>query len=766
VFESRRGRHFNSIVRPFRFVTGPPTSRDSASSARLALGDSGLDMPDIRSAFRDAFAGAVSSVLSIAYCLSYAALIFSGPLAPWLSYGVAVAFLSSAVGAAAVALRSSFPFAIGGPDTSTSAVMATLIAVTAAQLAAAGNPHLLPATLIVMALATTLTGAVLSLLGFSRAGRAIRFVPYPVIGGFLAATGALMILGACQVITGHKVNWTDLAALAGHGGLAKIGAGVALAAVLELFLSRSRDVLIMPGVLLAAIVGTHLVLWLLHQPLATAQAAGWMFTPAPAAALHLPLAPAELAVFPWKMLPSLSGELFAVIFVTTITLLLNTSGIEIATKHEADIERELRAVGLANLLSGVLGGFVSCLALSRTTLARTAGAHGRLAGLTLAAISAALLVVDPAFLGYVPKFVLGGLLIFTGGRLMARWVITTARQLLPLEYVSLLVIALAILVFGYIAGMGIGIVIGCLTFAFSVSRVNAIKFSFDNTEYRSSLDRSPEELALLAAHGREIQGMTLQSYLFFGSANRLYVRVKQLLAEQPECCFLLFDFRLVTGLDSSAIYSFSQIRDAADEHGARIMLVNLTPELARVFHVARFVDGGVLVSATLDKALEHCEEQVIAAHKPAGSEARSLRAWLTQALNDPDLAERLADDCARREFAEGAVIARQGENATSMHFILEGRVGVILEQEDGRSLRVRSLGPQTTIGEMGLIAHKPRSGTIKAEAASILYELPLAAYERIRRENPALGQALLAYVTEVMAERLSFANRVIGVLQR
>src|ERR1700761_709031 len=136
-------------------------------------GFEGQGMPDIQSGFRDAFAGAISSVLSIAYCLSYAALIFSGPLAPYLSYGVAVAFLSSALGAGAVALRSSFPFAIGGPDTSTSAVMATLISLTAAQLVAANNPHLLPATLVVMALATTLTGAVLSLLGFSRAGRAI-----------------------------------------------------------------------------------------------------------------------------------------------------------------------------------------------------------------------------------------------------------------------------------------------------------------------------------------------------------------------------------------------------------------------------------------------------------------------------------------------------------------------------------------------------------------------------------------------------------------
>ena len=723
-------------------------------------------MSDIRAGLRDAFAGAVSSILSIAYCLSYAALIFSGPLSPWLSYGVAVAFLSSALGAAAVALRSSFPFGIGGPDTSTSAVVATLVSVTAARLAAANNPHLLPATLIVMALATILTGAVMSLLGLTRAGRAIRFVPYPVIGGFLAATGALMILGACQVITGQKVNWLNLAALSAHAGLAKIAAGVAVAVVLELFLARSRNVLIMPGVLLAAILGTHLVLFALHEPLALAQAGGWMFTPAPAAALHLPLVPAELGAFPWKMLPGLSGELFAVVFVATVTVLLNTSGIEIATRHEADIERELRAVGLANLLSGILGGFVGSLALARTSLARAAGATGRLAGLTLAAISAALLVVDPSFLAYVPKFALGGLLIFTGGRLLARWVITTARQLLPLEYASLLVIALMILAWGYIAGMAIGIVIGCLTFAFSASRVNAVKFSFDNTEYRSSLDRSSEELVLLARHGSEIQGMALQSYLFFGSANRLYVRVKQLLSEHPQCRFLLFDFRLVTGLDSSATYSFSQIRDAADDKGARIVLVNLTPELERIFRVARLLDGGVRVAATLDKALEHCEEEVIATHKSHAREAQSWRAWLTQALSDPAMAEQLVQNCARREFAEGALIARQGEDATSMHFILEGRVGVILEQEDGRALRVRSLGPKTTIGEMGLIAKKPRSGTLKAEAASVLYELPLEAYERIRRENPALGQALLAYVTEVMAERLSFANRVIGVLQR
>src|SRR5471032_2349704 len=89
-----------------------------------------------RAALRDMFAGTVCSGLSITYGLSFAALIFSGPLAPWLSYGIAVTFLSAAAGAAIVAWRSSFPFAIGGPDNATSAVVAALVTALVARIAA------------------------------------------------------------------------------------------------------------------------------------------------------------------------------------------------------------------------------------------------------------------------------------------------------------------------------------------------------------------------------------------------------------------------------------------------------------------------------------------------------------------------------------------------------------------------------------------------------------------------------------------------------
>ncbi len=718
-----------------------------------------------RAALSDVFAGSICSILSTAYCLSYAALIFAGPLDHVLAYGVAVTFLSAAVGGLIVALRSSLPFAIAGPDSSISVVLAAMVATVVQRLVHGGADPLVP-TLIALALTTVLTGLLLCVLGFTHAGRAIRFVPFPVIGGFLGATGWLMITGAVQVVTDQRPVIINLGTFIDGATMAKLAAAAVVGVVLHLALRRSKGPFVMPAVLLAAFAATYLVLPLIGSTIAAAQVQGWMFHPQLAADLISPWQLGTLQSFSWTSLPALAGDLLAVMFVTVINFLLNTTGIEIATRTEANIDRDLNVLGVANIVSAAFGGYVSCTSLSRSILVRTAGGSGRIAGVTVAAISAALLFAGPSLVGYVPKYALGGLLLFLGGGLVYQWLIQSSWQLQRIDYLSLLAVALLIINWGFIAGIVTGVVIGCATFAFSVSRVNAIRFSFDGSEYRSSLDRGAQEQSLLANHGREIQGMALQSYLFFGSTNRLYQHVKALLAQHRKCRFLIFDFHRVTGIDSSATQSFAQIKQAAGETGAHIVLVKLTPELERVFRIAGFISDDVIVASDLDRALESCEQAIIDAHLAEVTDQRSLRAWLGEALGDAQLADRLAEYCRRLEVKTGDILARQGEPAASMHFILEGRVGIIVDLSEGRTARVRSLGRHTTVGEMGLITRSPRSATIQAEAPSVLYELDAAAFELIKSEQPTLSQALLAYIIRVMTERLSFANRLIGVLQR
>ncbi len=736
------------------------TALQSGPLVRLIRG--GLNKPLAHAAV----AGIVVGIFSILFYVSYAALIFSGPLAPWLAYGLTATFITGAIGGALTSWRSSLPFAIGGPDGSTCAVIAALVGTLTLRLQSNGFAvDLLTTTLVVLALSAALTGLLLCGLGLARLGRAIRFIPYPVIGGFLGASACLMLAGVFRILAGYPLNAANIAHLFDAAAAEKLAAGIAVAAFLLVGRKYWKSPLAMPAQLLVGIVGFYVVLLVFRIPIADAQDQRWMFT-MPSARAFAPPWTLTFAHVPWSALPELGADFIAVTFVGTISILLNITSLEMSTKREAVLDRELKLQGVANLLCAGLGGYVSCLTSTRSRLNFVLGRGSRISGAMIAAMSAAAVFVNPVFLGYMPKCVLGGLLVTIGYDSAKRWLFNSARQLARIEYLSLLAIALIIIGWGFLPGVSIGVIFGCATFALSAGRINVVKLAFDGSEYRSSLDRGPQELALLAAHGRELQGLRLQSYLFFGSANRLYEQVKLLLAERPECRFLLFDFRLVTGLDSSAVHSFTQIKEAAEVMGGSLVLVHLTPAIEKAFADNHVIGKSTVTFPEIDRALEFCENAVIAAHSKADSGARSLRDWLAEALGDAVFADILADSCERYDFAPGDVVAHQGGPSDSMHFIVDGRVGIMVKLEDGSAIRVRSLGRHTTIGEMGLFTGRPRSATVQAELASVAYELKADAFERLKVEHPALVQALLTYVIGLMAERLSFASRVIGVLQR
>ena len=79
---------------------------------------------------------------------------------------------------------------------------------------------------------------------------------------------------------------------------------------------------------------------------------------------------------------------------------------------------------------------------------------------------------------------------------------------------------------------------------------------------------------------------------------------------------------------------------------------------------------------------------------------------------------------------------------------------------------MRSLGRYTTIGEMGLVSQHRAAPQSRPRSPSVLYVLSTHQFEAIKADAPALSQKLLTYFVSVMAERLSFANRMIAVLRR
>src|SRR5258707_7532424 len=161
--------HKNNPV-PARRCRLPLTAAVGANLRVVSYG------PKLRRALHDVLGGSAASVLTITFGLSYALLIFAGPLAPYLSYGVAATFISSAVLAATIALGSSLPFAVAGPESSTAA-MTGILASSLVERMAATDPSaaLLAPGLITLGLSAVITGIVLCSLLVTRMCRAIRY---------------------------------------------------------------------------------------------------------------------------------------------------------------------------------------------------------------------------------------------------------------------------------------------------------------------------------------------------------------------------------------------------------------------------------------------------------------------------------------------------------------------------------------------------------------------------------------------------------------
>src|SRR5262249_8395373 len=153
--------------------------------------------------------------------------------------------------------------------------------------------------------------------------------------------------------------------------------------------------------------------------------------------------------------------------------------------------------------------------------------------------------------------------------------------------------------------------------------------------------------------------------------------------------------------------------------------VHLSGATEKVLRSSDFISKEVSIVPEIDHALEWCENEIIAQHQDRSQEEADLRGWFTGILGNEEDADELIRRSERCEVEAGDVLVRAGEAADSMHFILDGRVGVMITLDHGGTSRVRSLGRYTTIGEMGLVMRAPRSATIQAELESTLYVLSL-----------------------------------------
>ena len=225
-----------------------------------------------------AVAALLVGLMAVALAISAATVIFHGPLAAHLALGIALVLAGGMV-MALVSARLERAGGLCQPQASIAVILALQSAAIVAGLPDPGSERGFATTAVFVAAATLATGGAAWLLGRARLGGFVRFIPFPVVAGFLAATGYLMVVGALATMVGWPVGLWSLGVLLESGNPARWAPWSAAALAIAVTMRWTGRPFVLPAGLALAGLGFYLALPALGLDLADARAAGLLLGP-------------------------------------------------------------------------------------------------------------------------------------------------------------------------------------------------------------------------------------------------------------------------------------------------------------------------------------------------------------------------------------------------------------------------------------------------------------------------------------------------------
>jgi len=717
--------------------------------------------------------GLVVGLVEVIIAISFAALIYAGELSSYVANGIGFALIGAIITGVVVVLMTSLPGTISGNQDAPAAIMAVMSAAIVASMPGnATGLETFVTVAVAIALATLLCGIFLLGLGYFNLGGLVRFLPYPVVGGFLAGTGWLLVTGSISMMTNITPNLLGQSTLFQAEILLRWLPGLIFAITLMVILKQYNHFLLLLGLVLGAIIIFYLVVWLTGFSIAEVSTQGWLLGPFPEGNLLRPLPLSALAQVNWKLVLAQTGSIVIVLIISAMSLLLNASGLELAVEKDMDLNHELRAAGTGNLFAGLFFGLVGFHQLSLSAMNLKLGAQTRLTGLFAAGVCLAAFVVRTNFISLFPKFVLGGLLLFLGLTFLYEWVYETWYKLPKADYFVILLILVVIATAGFLEGVAVGILVAVILFAVKYSQVDVIKHTLTAATYQGMIARPKLHKRILRRYGKQVLILELQGYIFFGTANYLLEQIRTHINSyaNTRLCFLLLDFSHVTGIDSSVVLSFRKMKQLVRNNNTSIILTGLSEDIKTFLRKSGVLDleeNSFHVSPDLDHGVEWCEDKLLQSTGVLTKDTRkSIQAQLKEMIGDTELITRIMDYLEKQELPAGVHFIHQGDSPGAVYFLEEGVVTAQIEFSGEEPRRLNTMSSENLVGELGFYLGSKRNASVVTETPTTLYRLTTEALKKMESEDPEAAALFHKYIAYVMAEKLSHLMSTVETLMR
>jgi SulP family sulfate permease len=721
----------------------------------------------------DVWGGLAAMLVAFPAAIAFGVTVYGAVAPSYAAYGA----LAGIVGVVVMGLVASW---LGGTERLISAPCAPAAAVLSAfaiQMVQRGDsPDLIVLMLVVIGMLAGLMQAGLGLIGL---GGLIKYIPYPVVSGYLTGVGLIIIGSQIPRLLGapDTLRWWEALrdpAIWDWRALA-IGLTTALVAT-----GAQRVTKKVPGIILGILAGLLAYgLFALFDPSLRVLPGNSLVIGSLAIAGDGFL---SLLVTRWSGISHLGFGLIAGMLGVALTLaaLLSIDTLKTCvvldqlTRSRHEPNRELVGQGIANMVSNALGGLSGAGQMGATLVGLNSGSESRMAGVMEGVFALAAAVLFSAFFAWIPVATLAGILVVIGFRMIDRAPLQFLRaRATVLDFGVVATVVAVALTSSLIAASAAGVALAMVLFVRAQIGSTAVRHKMLLRQSPSSWHRPEPELAILEARGDEAVIFELQGSLFFGNTYQLYTDLEKEISTRS---YVIIDLRRVQSIDVTAAHLFNLIRDAIRERGAKLVLSGIQENHPRGRNLHEFLGLNGLWHARsttvrqfpdLDAAIAWVEDRLLgeAEYSVDGEAPMLLQDMEIFARRKVETLQDLEACMDIRTCQAGDIIYAHGQPGDELYWVRRGSVRLMAQLPLGKRKSVASFGRGDFFGSLAFMDGQPRPNDAVAVTTTELYVLTRAKFNEVTAMHKQLAADLAYAMARTLALRLRRTESKLTMLQ-
>lgn len=703
-------------------------------------------------------------LVALPAAIAYGMAVY-GALGPaYVATGVRAGILGAVVLGFVAAAFGGSPRLISSPSAPAAAVLASIVVSFTTDKALAPDR-----VLGLLALITLGAGLLQTFYGAIGGGRLIKYIPYPVVAGYLSAVAVMIFLGQVPKFLGLDSSVTLIRGCL-EPALWRWPAVVVGSVTVAAMIAAPRVTKKIPATILGVLAGivAYFALSLLRpelrhlggNPLLLGQISfeGPDHDAGTGGAIR---AFGSLGLYDLQL---------AIVPALTLSILLSIDSLKTCVIVDAltfsrhDSNRTLVGQGAGNALAGMFGAMPGSGTMGATLVNVESGGQTRRSGIIAAVALGIIVLLFERWIAWIPVAALAGVLLVVAARMFDWNSLYLVRQRSTrLDFAAIAIVVAVAVTTNLIAAAGAGVALAVAWFVRDQVRGSVIHRKTLGTQLASKQHRLPAEQATLEHLGKQIVVCELQGSLFFGTTDQLF---RELEPELKTCRYVILDLRRVQSVDYTATHLFDQFQSILRSHGGWLLFSRLPPrrELQNYIQAHRDADRerNTRTFVTLDDALQWAEDDILKHHLPAvanPSHPLGLAEFelTSELLNDPGLGALTA--CAMaRSFHAGETLFHAGDRADDLYLVRRGIVRVTLPIPGNGYHTLATFGRGSFFGELAFLVRGPRSADAIATADTDVFVISRAKFDEVAKANPNLGLKIFSGLARALAVSLRRAD--------